>query len=523
MRHATIHRRLETTGPATRRSRGLASELPPELLRIARSRLVLTAFLYAGGYLVLHVAGRLTDTFHIAAQIGPLRIVDVVAAVCVIGSLLFGLVIRRAAIDPERLVDLALVYEFISALGMESYLLLWPTDLPIDSPSISWAHLWVVVFPLLVPTRPAKALLTASCCVLLYPAFLFALRQRGGTVPDGAEIFALIAGLVSVVIAMLAARTVYSLGKDVTRARRLGSYQLVELLGEGGMGEVWRAEHRMLARPAAIKLIRLEALGAEDGLGKLHLLERFEREARLTAALSSANTIQIYDFGTTDDGTFYYVMELLNGIDLHTLVDRHGPVPASRAVHLLVQACESLSEAHAAGLVHRDIKPANLITCRLGTACDWIKVLDFGLVKAHRGEGEAATALTGAHTAAGTPAYMAPEIALGRSDVDGRTDLYALGCVGYWLLTGREVFPSETPMEAIVAHVNSTPEPPSQHSELSIPADLERAVLKCLEKDPNARPQSADELRNLLRDSGAEPWSRDDGRRWWQAHAPDRF
>src|SRR5262245_24008926 len=220
----------------------------------------------------------------------------------------------------------------------------------------------------------------------------------------------------------------------------MGSYHLVELLGRGGMGEVWRGEHRLLKRPAAIKLVRPELLGANSDADSHDMLRRFEREAQATAALSSPHTIRLFDFGVTSDRTFYYVMELLAGRDLESLVREFGPVPADRALFLLRQACHSLADAHARGLVHRDVKPANIYTCRMGLEYDFVKVLDFGLVKFADRTAMQQTLMTAAHTTTGTPAYMAPELILGEADIDRRADVYALGCVAYYLLTGQLVF-----------------------------------------------------------------------------------
>ncbi|HBP17100.1 MAG TPA: hypothetical protein DEA08_04795 [Planctomycetes bacterium] len=293
------------------------------------------------------------------------------------------------------------------------------------------------------------------------------------------------------------------------------------LLGSGGMGEVWRATHRMLARPAAIKLIRPEALsGRASATQRQTLKARFEREARATAQLSSPHTISIYDFGATEDGVLYYVMELLDGTDLETLVAEHGPLPAGRVVHLLKQACESLAEAHRAGLVHRDVKPANLFLARKGRRVDWVKVLDFGLVK----EREATSAaLTADGELAGTPAYLAPEVATGDAPVDGRADLYALGCVAYALLTGAPVFEGVTAMQVAAAHVVEAPAPPSTRTRALIPRDLEALILACLAKAPADRPASAADLRDALRATGlSSGWTAKHARAWWDTHlAPE--
>ncbi len=239
---------------------------------------------------------------------------------------------------------------------------------------------------------------------------------------------------------------------EAIRARDLGSYRLVEPLGSGGMGEVWRAEHVMLARPAAIKLIRTSGSAAPSR----EVQKRFEREARATARLSSPHTVQVFDYGTTDEGTFYYVMELLDGFDLDTLVKNFGPVPPERAIYLLRQACDSLAEAHARGLIHRDIKPANIYVCRYGIEVDFIKLLDFGLVKSAGAMDAADGTLTAVGTIAGTPGYMSPEMALGKN-VGPEADIYSLGCVGYWLLTGRPVFERDTPVELLIDHARTAP------------------------------------------------------------------
>ncbi len=226
----------------------------------------------------------------------------------------------------------------------------------------------------------------------------------------------------------------------------------------------------------------------------------------------------VYDFGTTDEGTFYYVMELLDGLDLESLVSRFGPVSPARAIHILSQACDSLADAHASGLIHRDVKPTNLYLCRLGLVSDFLKVLDFGLVKAQEGSQMDETRLTKAGMTAGTPAYMAPEQVLGHS-TDAGTDIYALGCVGYWLLTGETVFAGNSSMGVVIDHVKSTPQAPSERTDREIPGDLESVILDCLKKDPTKRPSSALELKQRLvacRDAGG--WDRERADDWWTRH-----
>lgn len=302
-------------------------------------------------------------------------------------------------------------------------------------------------------------------------------------------------------------------------------YVLERRIGQGGMGEVWLAEHNLLARPAAVKLVRAESVRRKSPDKADILLRRFEREARATARLRSVHTVEVYDSGVTDDGTFYYAMELLDGIGLDRLVEEYGVVPAGRVVYLLEQACQSLAEAHDHGMTHRDVKPANIYTCRLGTDRDFVKVLDFGLVTIGTlaaGRLEEATDLTLDDEINGTPAYMAPEL-IHRTEIepDGRADLYALGCVGYYLLTGAPVFDGP-PLSVLVDHVKTAPEPPSSRTEVEIPAALEKVILRCLEKDPADRYQSAGELAEALVACRPEPgWDAEQADEWWRLHLPE--
>jgi len=251
---------------------------------------------------------------------------------------------------------------------------------------LSWVAVWTLLFTVVVPTRPRRALMTSLASVAAVPIVAgFAIATRTMSVrPDPGQFFFsfVFPYLLVVVMAYVAARVVYSLGTEVTRARELGSYRLVERLGQGGMGEVWRAKHRLLARPAAIKLIR-PSLTAEGPPGLSEDAQRrFEREAQVIARLRSPHSVELFDFGIAEDGSFYYVMELLDGLDADAIVRRTGPLPAERVIHLLRQVCHSLSEAESCGLVHRDIKPANIFLCRYGEEYDFVKVLDFGIVKA---------------------------------------------------------------------------------------------------------------------------------------------
>ena len=336
---------------------------------------------------------------------------------------------------------------------------------------LSWVAVWTSLFTVVIPTRPGKAALVTLASVSAVPVVIGFMIATGRTtfrpIPSTFFLGIVLPYLLVTVMAYVGARVVYTLGKAVTEARQLGSYQLVERLGQGGMGEVWRARHRLLARAAAIKLIRTSGSAQAPSA---EAVSRFEREAHVTASLSSPHTVQLYDFGVADDGTFYYVMELLNGLDLETLVRRHGALPVERAIYLLRQACQSLAEAELYGLVHRDIKPANLFVCRYGGEYDFVKVLDFGIAKVTQGEMETGVIeLTRDNVVRGTPSYIAPEQALGASKIDARADIYSLGCVAYFLLTGEPVFSGETPLAIAVHHVQTRPAPPSSKSELRDP------------------------------------------------------
>jgi serine/threonine-protein kinase len=303
-------------------------------------------------------------------------------------------------------------------------------------------------------------------------------------------------------------------------ARELGQYRLLDVIGSGGMGEVWRAEHRTLERPVAIKLIRPERL-AGRGRSAQEALARFEREAKATAALRSPHTVAVHDFGAAEDGSLYYVMELLEGYDLETLVRRFGPVPAGRAIRILRQVCHSLEDAHRAGLVHRDIKPPNILVCRYGQELDFVKVLDFGLVKPSGLALPGEARLTGEGFIPGTPEYLSPESARGDDEVDWRADIYSLGCVAHWMLAGRHVFEASSPIRMALHHVETAPAPFSADSGGAIPPPLERIVLDCLAKDPRHRPQTAGELSERLDALSLERlWTRRDAEAWWRDHQP---
>ena len=311
--------------------------------------------------------------------------------------------------------------------------------------------------------------------------------------------------------ATVVSHVVFGLRAEVRRARRLGQYTVEAKIGEGGMGVVYRAHHGMMRRPTAIKLLRPEKAVEAN-------LRRFEREVQLTARLTHPNTITIFDYGRTPEGVFYYAMELLDGASLERVVSVAGRLSPARVLHVLHGVAGALVEAHEAGLVHRDVKPANVILCRQGGIYDVPKVVDFGLVKDLETSGDAA--LTRADVIAGTPLYIAPEAITSPESVGPQSDIYSLGAVGYFALTGQHVFRGRTLVEVCSHHLHTEPEPPSRRVESEVPADLEALVLECLAKDPARRPAGARELRRRLAGcAGFGGWTEEDARAWWERHA----
>ena len=391
------------------------------------------------------------------------------------------------------------------------------------SPRVSWVCIPILFYPAIVPNSPRKTLITSLLAASTEPLALGISHLRGVQVHLNTfyVLWDVLPTYICAFLVVIPVKIIHGLNQQVRRARELGSYRLEEPLGKGGMGEVFRATHQMLARPAAVKLIRSEIIGSSSPAAARIITERFRREAEAAASLRSPHTINLYDFGISQDGTFFLVMELLDGLDLETLVERFGPVPADRTVYLLRQACESLAEAHTRGLVHRDIKPSNIFTCRMGLDVDFVKVLDFGLVKAVGEASREATLLTAPDSTTGTPAYIAPEMIRGDRVPDHRVDIYTLGCVGYWLLTGRLVFQAPNGIQMMYQHANAQPVAPSQRSELEIPGDLDRIILSCLAKFPEDRPQTAQELSRLLgATASAASWTEERAHRWWDRHHP---
>ncbi len=359
----------------------------------------------------------------------------------------------------------------------------------------------------LVPSTTMRSLAIGAMSmapVIPVTYLMYVAHPVANRMPIGPAIYAAIWATVGVACTTAISHVIYGLRQEVRKAMQLGQYLLEEKIGEGGMGVVYRASHALLRRPAAIKL-----LGSKE-----HGLGRFEREVQITAKLTHPNTVAVFDYGHTPDGAFYYAMEYLDGVTLEDLVVEHGAQPPRRVLHVLLQVCGALEEAHAAGLVHRDIKPANVMLTERGLLPDVVKVLDFGLVKELAPGADLAQ--SSINTVMGTPHYMAPEAILDPASIDGRADLYAVGAMAYYLLTGERVFDGSNLVEICSQHLHQEPSPPAKKRS-DIPASVEKIVLACLAKKREERPESAAALADMIRDAQREvgEWSRAEAKAWW--------
>lgn len=453
---------------------------------------------------------------HLPAPSAPTTIVRLFG-ILVAGAMIAVAGSRRVSVAVQ--CDFGIFFEVVGAATLVSYEQTLLPELGIPAGPVSLVCLWILLFRLFIPASSSRALAAGLLSVATLPLATIVLGALGQPTSSLALTGLQIKIAVGTALAAwLAARVIYRIGRSVSEARTLGAYRLEERLGSGGMGEVWRASHARLKRPSAIKLIDPEVLGHAGGDGRRSTLARFEREVQATAELSSPHTITIYDYGATQDGSLYYVMEYLDGYDLETLVTRTGPVPPARAAHLLRQVCSSLTEAHAHGLVHRDIKPANIFVAHVGAEPDFVKVLDFGLVKgiAQDDQDDQDVRVTRDGVVNGTPAFMAPEMVLGDRRLDARTDVYLLGCTAYWLLTGQLVFQGRTAMAMMSGHVHSEPVSVSSRSEYAVPDDMEALIMQCLAKDPSDRPASTAELAQRLSELRLESaWLPERAARWW--------
>jgi serine/threonine protein kinase len=502
-----------TVGLQQRATTPSTASLPDDLLR---EQLLRVQLLYLAGAVLWSITCALDLWIAPNGDRGPYGpMIDAAAALLAVAAIVY--VRYAAASDRSKLaVGSALVVAHALAIGLVNS---W-TPQPITSRPISGITLLVLLFGMIAPTSPRRMVTIALISATMDPVCVWLAHVRGLPVPSVSHTFVMFyLNYACALIAVVPSSIVYRLGREVKDARALGSYELIEPLGKGGMGEVWIGRHRLLARNAAIKVIRPEILSGRRRDEAITTLRRFELEAKATAAMTSPHTIRVFDCGLTRDGTFYYVMELLDGRDLETLVRDVGPLPPARVTHILRQICSSLIEAHGFGLIHRDIKPANVFTCRMGVDYDVVKVLDFGLVK-HEDRASAPTIMTSGPMTIGTPAYMAPEAILGDVALDRRVDIYALGCVAYFLLTGTQVFDAPSPMKLLMQHVSAAPLPPSRRA-AGIPPALDRLVMACLHKDPDRRPSRVEDILEMLPSSELTgEWTPAMARAWWESKLP---
>jgi eukaryotic-like serine/threonine-protein kinase len=437
---------------------------------------------------------------------------SLIHAATTLGAAVMWLVLRRTKPSIQMLSALDLVGFAALCLGW-ALMITWGVDVGSRPESIALlaSTYTLTLRAAFIPSTPARtALLSIVAFGPLLPIthaiYRGVVLQTQDPLPPVAYV-AIWSGL-GIVATTAISYIVHGLRQEVRKAMQLGQYLLEEKVGEGGMGVVYRASHALLRRPAAIKLL---SHTAEQGIS------RFEREVQITAKLTHPNTVIVFDYGRTPDGTFYYAMEFLEGMSLEELVLEDGPQPARRVVHVLLQACGALEEAHANALVHRDIKPANIVLSERGLLPDFVKVLDFGLVKEIAAP-DANLGQSSVNTIMGTPHYMAPEAIVEPASVDGRADLYALGATAYYLLTGERVFDGTNLVEVCSQHLHQPPVPPSKKRP-DVPASLEKIVLACLAKKPEDRPKDAGALAKLLADARTElgEWTREEAHAWWQA------
>jgi tRNA A-37 threonylcarbamoyl transferase component Bud32 len=514
---------MRETPTELRTTAGYHHRLPDDLLKQASRRVEIIALIGAALWILGPALGHLA--LYIARPEDPrsteFRALDVIAVIGVLSSLGLYAYLRTGERDPDLVMNLALTYMVAVAVDIGVMIHLDPiAAMPSPTaPVITWIGPVILMFAAIVPSTPWKMFLVGLLAASMDPLGMV-IGQAAGTYHFGPLINVLVMHYPNYLllgVAVVISHVVARLGHQVTKERELGSYRLGKLLGRGGMGEVYLATHRMLARPAAIKLLRPEMLGSDDSNAAQLAITRFKREAEAAANLRSPHTVELYDFGVTEDRTLYFVMELLDGLDLETLVQQYGPLDPARVIHVLRQVCESLEEAHTSGLIHRDIKPANIHLGRLGLEYDFTKVLDFGLVKSLAGGGTEQSLATAAGLTPGTPAYMAPEMG-DEKKVDGRADLYSLGCVGYYLLTGSLVFEAGNALQMYARHLTETPAPPSSRSRIPLPQGLDQVILACLAKKPEHRPRTAAELSRSLAAIKVETWTQDQARQWWEQH-----
>jgi serine/threonine-protein kinase len=535
---ASPRRSSSRTGAIKSAARGLvrlvegsSPHLSVETRDVLRRRLTAASALFFGGYAAFLVRGLLfwADTY---GDGGGLVLAAHAMAMVVTGVVSVWLWrARESSLGELRIAEIA-----VFGGAAVFFTLLTQHSLHVAATMTEGAHLPVIVVPwlllvftyaLFIPNSWRRALCVLAPIVVL-PVLVIAFQRsvcpgfqsciaRDAYGNYFTEQFLELA--FALVIAVVGVHTINSLRREAFAAKELGQYRLKQKLGSGGMGEVYLAEHQMMKRPCAIKVIRAEKAGDPQTLA------RFEREVRSTAKLSHWNSVDIYDYGRTGDGTFYYVMEYLPGHNMGELVDQWGPLPPARVVYLMEQVCRALAEAHGFGLVHRDIKPANIFCAYRGGEFDVAKVLDFGLAKPtiEASAGATSAALTQEGAITGSPLFMSPEQATGEREADVRSDIYSLGCVLYYLVTGKAPFPYSQSVKVIIAHATESVTPPRDHNP-DLPLELEDLILRCLEKDPEDRFQSVDDLRRALLDLDlADQWSAERAAEWWSCNGcPER-
>ncbi len=491
---------------------GSGPHLTTETQGLLRLRLRAAAFILLIGFavfLVRHVVGVLAGE-----PLDPLLLGFHVLVVLVLG---FGsiLLCRRCPVSIQKLRVVEMVVFGLPALfflALQHRSTLSDVSRGFMPPPMPFWLLLIFTYGMFIPNTWRRAACVIGALALAPNLLLVSMLLAYPEVAEATTVTGLVHHLLVMMIAAVAAvfgtHLINRLRREAFEAKQLGQYRLLAPLGAGAMGEVYLAEHRMLKRPCAVKLIRPERAGDPQ------VLARFEREVQMTARLSHWNTVEIYDYGRTDDGTFFYVMEYLPGLSLEDLLQRHGPLPAERVVHLLRQTCQGLREAHAIGLIHRDIKPGNIFAAQRGGLYDVAKLLDFGLVKPVAEI--PSVRLTHEGTISGTPLFMSPEQARGLGDLDARSDIYSLGAVAYALLTGRPPFARTSPLEVMIAHARDDAAPPSELL-AGVPADLERIILRCLAKRPEDRFEDIDSLEQALAEcAAADQWTQAQAACWWQ-------
>lgn len=520
-----------SAGASTQRTRNLIRPSSPslfpggfglteDLLFEAQRRVeIVLALMCAGAILSTLVRGfRLFTGAALRVELPGLIAIPLVGAVS--GTLF--LIVRLRRDRPSLALRLGLLAEVLLGYLMSIEAIVEEGVRYGHAPHVTWTAPLVIAFAFLVPSPPRLTLAVASATggsVLVGVSVADRLELITATLHAYLDVC--IGQAVATAIAFFGSQAVFSLSRRHSEAKRAGSYRLTQKLGSGGMGEVWLAEHALLVRPAAVKVM-LPTTASADAKSLSDAQERFRREARATAQLRSPHTVKIYDYGTTTEGGLFYVMELLNGYDLDTLVREHGPLAPERVVHVLLQATRSLAEAHDNGIVHRDVKPANIFLCREGLDLDFVKVLDFGLVKVLADSGQpAALQLTHDQKILGSPAFMSPEQISGPDEVGPGSDIYSLGCVAHWLLTGKLPFQAENYFEMMMHHMATPPSRPSQVVASRTPPELDDIVEQCLAKRPHLRPASMRALHDLLlRTSLGQRWTHEEALSWWKHRAP---